>query len=260
MEQQIAKTGRISPGIDFGDAIAKKPKKTPKNVFPAYDAIPNNWGTYNIAGNEYYLHSPGGGFYVATNFAYGRNASTASAEAAEWQKDEWKIHASLMRPENSADPESVSQARQNIALAWELAVPIVAGYGIRAFKIIDESHIGPGFSSGPEQSKKNIVYYFGQHDEKDAWQNMLSEIEAEWRKHGVRPGEPIGHDNPVEGSRFFYASRGQKDGKRLPVAFRDEAALAGGPFKDIVLSYASASKQVTRLQTPSHSDFRFSIK
>lgn len=187
-----------------------------------------------MKGHTFLLIWPQWAFYRLMNVDYGTHApSEPSTEASQWQQDEWKIHASLVRPEDSNNPEAVGKARQNIAKAWKLAAPVVMKYGIKGLKIIAADCIATGFNA---VSNKNLVFYYGQHDDKDIWSRMLLEIEAAWKEHGVEAGNSINGDIAVRGSSYFYYSRGKKDGKRLEVERRVPALLTGGPFESISIA------------------------
>jgi len=219
-------------------------------TFPSYDEIPDKLGSLRIGNNEYGLVIATNGFYTLKNFTYGKNQFTfpSSPQTEQWSEDERKIHASLARPKNSEDLEEVRQVKENIAKAWKLVLPILDRYGIINAKIIDHEHIGSGFNSGPEQSKKNIVFYFGKYDTEEKWQKMLSEIEATWKEHGIKPGESIEKDLPIQGSRYFYHGRGKKGGQRIEVEDRTSDDLAGGPFEGIKIVLSSPVKALPPLE------------
>src|SRR5262249_50747084 len=138
--------------------------------FPHYNDIPNHLGerlnTGNESDNYYFINSLG--WYELKNTTYREREGSPTSQAESWHNDEWKIHASLARPKNPDNPADVEAAKDNIAKALELAIPIATKYRIRALKVMEADAVAKGHDLSDlhkeAQDRKSIVFYYGKHD------------------------------------------------------------------------------------------------
>ena len=103
----------------------------------------------------------------------------------------------------------ISMHDDDLPKAWNAVVTLIAHAGVKA-KVASAWTAKYHRERSTDAIGKNIVIYFDktQSQDKEKYEKLLTDIEREFEKAGIRPGPAIKGEKPVAGSRYSYMRYG----------------------------------------------------